>query len=49
MLLPPLLLAASIVTRCDAARALPVGPGPDCEKVAVEAVLHVDAHDPRQI
>jgi hypothetical protein len=34
---------------CGAARVVTGGPGPDCSKVRVAAVLHVDPADPRQV
>jgi hypothetical protein len=34
---------------CEAARVVTVGPGPDCSKVQVAAVLHVDPADPHQV
>ncbi|MDA8203065.1 MAG: hypothetical protein M0Z49_09935 [Chloroflexi bacterium] len=34
---------------CEAARVFTVGPGPNCPKAQVEAVLHVDPADPRQV
>ena len=34
---------------CEAARVVTVGPGPDCPKVEVAAILHVDPADPRQV
>jgi hypothetical protein len=38
----------SILAACDVVHLLAVAPGPDCEKVSVEAVLNVDGTDPRQ-
>lgn len=34
---------------CEAATVVTVGPGPDCPKVQVEAVLHVSRADLRQV
>jgi hypothetical protein len=34
---------------CEAARVVTSGPGSDCPKVQVAAILHVDPADPRQV
>ena len=46
--LPLLLAAGSAVGACEVAELLRIAPQPACEKVAVEAVLHVDGTDSRQ-
>jgi uncharacterized lipoprotein YajG len=42
-----LLAAGTVVAACELAQLLPAAPGPDCAKVVVEAVLHVDGTDSR--
>ncbi len=37
------------IAACEAAKVVTVGPGPDCPKVQVQAVLHVNPNDPRQV
>lgn len=44
-----IVLAAVVLGGCGAINVVPVGPGPDCEKSPVEAVLHVNGSDPRQV
>ena len=44
-----LTLGLVLLGACEATRVVPVAPGPECPKVQVAAVLHVDSADPRQV
>lgn len=46
--LPLMLAAGSVVGACEEAKLLSLAPGPGCEKLAVEVVLHIDGTDSRQ-
>jgi hypothetical protein len=43
------LAASPALTSCVGGLDVLTGPGPNCKEVEVDAVLHVDASDPRQI